>query len=136
MAAADIPADVQAFLRDHIHSYEQLEAAVLLHRDAERGWTDESLAAALRIGSESAAEALGALANAGIVERGDAPGAASQYRADRAWVPIVARVAGLYETHRLEVIKLMNDNAVRRVRSNAMRAFADAFIFRKGGKRG
>jgi hypothetical protein len=136
MAAGDIPADVQAFLRDHIHAYEQLEAAVRCHREPARWWTEETLAEALRIGLESAAEALATLAAAGIVERADAPGATAQYRAGRTCAPIVARLAELYETDRLQIIRLMNENAVHRVRTNAMRAFADAFVFRKGGKHG
>jgi hypothetical protein len=136
MAAAEIPADVQAFLRDHIHSYEQLEAAVLFHGDPERWWTEETLAEALRLGPESAAEALAAIGAAGVVDRADVPGAGAQYRAGRACAPIVARLAELYETQRLDVIRLMNENAVHRVRTNAMRAFADAFVFRKGGKNG
>jgi len=136
MAASDIPVEVQAFLRDHIHSYEQLEAAVLFHREPARWWTEETLAGTLRIGHEAAAEALAALGGAGIVERGDATDAPAQYRAGRAWAPSVAKLAELYETQRLDVIRLMNENAMHRVRTNAMRAFADAFIFRKGGKHG
>jgi hypothetical protein len=45
----------------------------------------------------------------------------------------VTDLAQAYNENRLEVIKLMSANVIERVRTSAMRAFADAFLL--GGKK-
>ena len=48
-------------------------------------------------------------------------------------VEVLARV---YETDRAALMNVMNASAIERLRTKAMRAFADAFIIRKKDKNG
>ena len=47
----------------------------------------------------------------------------------------IGNLAESYDENRLEVINLMNTNAIERVRTSAMRAFANSFLLGGGGKK-
>ncbi len=131
--------DVKALLRDHIESFEQLEILLLLHRRRGDTWTPDSVARALSMNMDpdDAATALEDLCRSSLVDvRVDGAGRSYRYRqgAPNLEATIHALSEG-YEEHRLEVIKLMNKNAIERVRTSAMRTFADAFFVGVGGKK-
>jgi predicted transcriptional regulator len=46
------------------------------------------------------------------------------------WSPHVRALAKLYKSDRMQVVTLMSEAAMRRLRSKADRAFSDAFLFR------
>jgi len=48
----------------------------------------------------------------------------------------LARLVEVYEEQPIEIIKLMSTNAIERVRTAALRAFADAFVLHKGKDNG
>ena len=48
----------------------------------------------------------------------------------------LARLVEVYEEQPIEIIKLMSANAIERVRTAALRAFADAFVLHKGKDNG
>jgi hypothetical protein len=128
---------VRAFLRDHIHSYEHLEVLLLLWRSPENSWSCENVADRLSIGLGAAEEALNDLTNQLLV-RGDRDGTPTfRYSArtgnlDRC----MQALARAYETQLLELTKLMNANAVARIRSATARHFADSFLIGRGKRDG
>lgn len=134
-----ISEDVKALLRDHIESFEQLEILLLLHRRPGDTWTPDSVARELSMNMDpdDAEAALDDLYRRSLAYvRGDGAERLYQYRqgAPNLEATIHALSEG-YEEHRLEVIKLMNKNAIERVRTSAMRTFADAFFVGGGGKK-
>lgn len=131
MSEGDLPTNVQALLYEHIESYEQLEVLLLLRLEAVETWSEERISSRLKIPSAMAAEALGALIKSGLVKlRADWP--RYEYAAEtRALDDAVGTLARLYTTHRFEIVKLMSANAIKRMRTGALRAFADAFVLHK-----
>jgi len=134
-----IPEDVKGLLRDYIESFEQLEILLLLHRRRDDTWTPDSVASALSMNMDpdDAEAALQDLCRRSLVDvRVD--GAEQCYRYRQSAPGLEATIHALsegYEEHRLEVIKLMNKNAIERVRTSAIRTFADAFFVGGGGKK-
>lgn len=59
---------LQAFLRERLASFEQVEIVLLLRSDPERSWTAPEVAGALRSAPESAAMRLFLLASNGLVQ--------------------------------------------------------------------
>ena len=130
MSADEIPESVQRFLFEHIHSFEELEIVVLLNGDGSQRSTDKSIAEQLKIAVNLVADALKALRNRGIVETLTESGTvfnviSANYKAE------LSEMMAVYERHRLEIVMLMSRNAIERVRTGAMRAFADCFFVGK-----
>lgn len=126
----ELDAEVRRVLSEHVTSYEQLEALLLLHGSAARDWTAADVAAALRIDAAVAAATLTALSAQRLLAR--AEGASPpRYRyapVDSALAGGIDKLAQAYAEMRLEVVKQMSANAIERVRSSAARTFADAFL--------
>ena len=138
MADDDLPEDVQRLLRDNIESYEQLELLLLLRTELDHPWTVEALSARLRIPGSLGSLALDELTKAGFVEV-RARGAEKQYTYVAQSNDVEAtlqRLVQAYREHPIPVLKHMSANAIERVRTAALRTFADAFILRKDKKDG
>lgn len=129
---------VQRLLRDHIESYEQLELLLLLRAEPDHPWTVDALSARLRIPASLVLLALDALQTAGFVNARPF-GAEKQYAcvAQTDYVEAtLARLVQAYREHPIPILKQMSANAIERVRTAALRTFADAFILRKDNKDG
>jgi predicted transcriptional regulator len=129
-----VPDDVRALLSERIESYEQLE--ILLALESARGTerTSEELSATLRIGSALVEPALRSLESRGLIGRRSTTEHEPHYLympATSALDGAVRALARAYAEQPIPVIKLMSENAIQRVRTGAVRAFADAFILRK-----
>lgn len=130
MSETEIPAAARLLVRESVHTFEQLEALVLLHGGRGNAWPESAVAEALKIPAEAAREALLELASHGLaaVEHQEGP---PRYRYAAGTNERDAAVRGLvraYHDNRLGVVKLMSDNAIHRMRTGAIRAFSDAFL--------
>jgi hypothetical protein len=121
---------LQAFLRDSIGSYEELEALLLLARENHRSWTASELADALKVQVDGITMALDELAAVeGLL---DVDSEAAQRRftyapKSRLLRQVVEELATAYADQRLAIVQLMSANALDRVRGAAMRRLANAF---------
>lgn len=129
-----IEADVVELLRERVGSLEQLEALLMLHREATRAWTLAEIAERLSVSALMLEAELDALVAAGLVVRRD--GRWAYAPRDARSSEIVARLAALYPVRRLEVLRLLSDLAVQRIRGSAARAFADSFVIGRRKKDG
>ncbi|MEO8185153.1 MAG: hypothetical protein ABI895_40620 [Deltaproteobacteria bacterium] len=132
MADADVAADVQTFLREHIESYEQLEILLLLRAQPDRSWAPAAAASELGISEGLAEGALRFLCRERLLGV-DAGGVVRfKYAPETpALVELVARLAAAYVDSRLAVMRLMTANAIERLRVGAVTRFADAFLLRR-----
>ena len=129
--ASELDAEVQRLLFEHVASYEQLEALLLLRADPARASGTRELAERLRIDESSVMAALEELTAHHLLQRtGGTPALYRYAPADARLGIIVERLALLYDAQRLEVIRQMSANAIERLRSSAARTFADAFLLR------
>ena len=127
--ARQIPENVQALLRDYVGSLEELLALLFLYKGSGRGWTVQETAEAVGVPVDEARQALANLRAGGLIVGGEN---VFEYRseASTATVELLARA---YEENQVGVMMLLTANAVERIRTGALRAFADAFVI-KGRK--
>jgi DNA-binding MarR family transcriptional regulator len=129
--AIELDADIQRLLFEHVASYEQLEALLLLRAEAREFRSVPQLAEKLRIDESSVAAALDSLTAHRLLEKRAGPPVAYRYAPVEAeTMALVDRLAALYVEQRLEVIRQMSANSIERLRSSAARTFADAFLLR------
>jgi len=138
MQPSEVPEDVRLFLRDHIESYEQLELLLLLRNERDVSWTAETLSTRVRMPSSLVSAALSELHAAGFVAVSSEGG---EERHRYLLLPgeleaTICKLAQVYREQPIEIVKLMSANAIERVRTAALRTFADAFILRKDKTRG
>jgi hypothetical protein len=113
--------DLSAFIAHSIGSVWTLELLILLKRDSDRGWDEQSMIRELRSSPVVVQEAIQRLQNAGLVMRTDE----GLFRYQAASVPLdklANEIAELYATKPMAVIKAVIDG-----RTDKLRAFSDAF---------
>lgn len=127
--------ELQSFLLEHVESFEQLELLLSFCREPDRERSAADLAQSLRIPVELATEALAALCRRGLLAvRGTPPGSFCYQPRETRLDELSRRLMQGYETHRLEVMRVMSANAMARVRGSALRAFTGSFLLRKEKK--
>jgi hypothetical protein len=122
-----------ALLQSGVESYEQLLILLHTHGSHPREWSAEDLSTHLNMSPAIIQHALQRL------EAGHLLGRRSMHGADRyAYSPsnaaleqAVADLARVYGQNPLLIIRVMSNNAIQRVRTAALRTFADAFLLRR-----
>lgn len=124
--------DVRDFLRDHVETYEELEALVFLARRRRRSATAAEVGAGARLPTLIAVKALDDLRRGGLVDEVREGKRVSYvfWPATPALARAADRFVAVYESNPVDVIQLMSAAALERLRTTASRAFADAFVIR------
>lgn len=118
-----VPDDLKTFILEHIESVAQLEALLLMRREAEREWNAQGVAKRLYIPDHAAAEVLGQLRATGLLA---AKGTLYRYEPVTPELSaMVDRLAETYSRALIPVTNIVHNNPLR------LRKFADAFRFRK-----
>lgn len=125
-------------LHDHIESYEQLEMLLLMRGDEATSWTEETLCERLHMALSLVQAALEGLESAGLLEARTREGAKcySYLCQSAAAEATISRLAAAYRENPIPIVKIMSANSLERLRTAALRTFADAFILRKDKDRG
>lgn len=122
--------ELRVFLRDHVSSFEELEALLFFMRSPLQPWSCADVAVAIKLPDDLVQNALEALVVAnGILER-RAPAGQEQvflYSPPAALGPILSKLQRAYDEQRLRIVQIMSSNAMERVRNSAARRLADAF---------
>ena len=127
-----IPEDVQLLLRERLPSHEQLELLLLMHADPAREWSIEEFSEKLKISPILAEEAVQHLAAAQLIELWRLPNNELRCRGPlESCRTLIDRLAAVYEQSRFELVMQMSANAIERIRTGAVRAFADAFRIKR-----
>jgi hypothetical protein len=127
---------VRAFLRDYIDSFESLELLLLL-RQVRTACTAEELCRRLKTHAPLIDDALASLVRARLVNTDQNVVTLYAYAdEDSARDAIVGSLERLYRDEPLQIMQLMSTNAIERLRTSTIRAFADAFVVRKDKGRG
>lgn len=128
---------IRDFLRDCIDSFESLEVLLLLYRER-TAWTADELCRRFKIRAPVIDDALASLVRARLVSTTQQNVLTSYKYADEDLVrdALVASLERTYRDEPIQVMQLMSANAIERLRSGAIRAFADAFVFRNDKGRG
>jgi hypothetical protein len=120
----DFPTDVKQFIGHHIESLAQLEALLLLRKDAEREWKTDEIAKILYITPEMSAALLADLARRGFAVPRET---CYRYRTPEAGIDrTIEQLARVYQERRVAVITEIYSKP-----QNKVQTFADAFRLRK-----
>lgn len=121
------PADVRAFIAEHISSIAELEMLLLLRSDPARQWDVVEISKALYATPEMSAGQLASLQDRGLLIASGEPEYRYQYRPGTPELEdMVNRLAELYKERRVSVITALYSEPVNKVQT-----FADAFKLRK-----
>lgn len=121
------PADVRAFLAEHISSIAQLEMLLLLRSDPARKWDVAEISKALYATPEMSAGQLASLRDLGLLTASGDPEHCYQYQPGTPELEdMVTCLAELYKERRVSVITALYSEPVNKVQT-----FADAFKLRK-----
>jgi hypothetical protein len=125
--ANDFPAEIEAFIGQHIESLAQLELLLLLRRESTRSWSYFDLARQLYITPDVCTGIIADLERRGFVLRDAADNNLVRYRSGGADVDqLIDQLAALYHQRRVAVITLIYSKPVKKVQT-----FADAFRLRR-----
>jgi DNA-binding transcriptional ArsR family regulator len=133
---ADQSERLRYFLRDHVSGYEELQALLLLAREAGQDWTESEVAESLNVPVELVSSALESLLSTGMVEvvrRGNLTAFRYAPKTDILRGAVV-ELQRAYSEQRLTVMQMMSANALERVRTATLRRFADAFRLERSRK--
>lgn len=137
MGASDdsgLPEDARTLLRTGVDTYERLAVLELLERNTNRRWTVGELSERLKLNTQLIEDALSALQALGLVS--SLPGHGSLYSpADPGTRTAAERLLQVYREQPHRIIQLLSSYAIERVRTAALRTFADAFVINKKKER-
>jgi hypothetical protein len=126
----DLGEKTRILLRDFITSFEMLEVLLLLRTSPGQSWTVASIASHMHVPDDLVARALETLIARRLIHAG-APLAEGEFRYGPGTATLAAAVDELAEDfaeRRAAVLSTLSTNAIERLRSGALSAFADAFI--------
>jgi DNA-binding IclR family transcriptional regulator len=126
-----LPEDVRKLLHEHIESYEQLELLLLLRKQRDEEWTVEALTERLHISASLIIPALALLKASGLIATTSTAGRFAYRPTSSDLDAAAARLEREYAERPIGIIQSMSANAIERVRTAALRTFADAFVLRK-----
>ena len=125
-APDDLPADIRLFILDKIDSVPHLEALLLTWEQRAAVWSDDALARALYVDTNTARKVALELEKRSWVKFTDD----HSFCYDSAWDPdgsFMQRLAGAYRRQLIRITKLIHGKSS----SSAVRDFAQAFDFKK-----
>jgi len=122
---------IRAFLRAHIDSFESLEILLLLRRER-AACTAEELCRRLKTRAPLVDDALASLVRARLVTAARNEQTLYAYADEGPFRDAtVDSLERIYRDEPLRIMQLMSANAMERLRTSTIRAFADAFVVRK-----
>jgi hypothetical protein len=132
-----VPVELSRFVSEHVESYEQLEVLLWLNSHRDESHEPSLLAEKLGMPESLLDEALQALVSAKLLVRiGNSPELMRCAPATSEISEKIRALAEYYQRNRLQVVRLMTESSMRRLRGSALQAFADCFLLGKPGKRG
>jgi hypothetical protein len=134
-----IPDEVLALLQERLAGLDELEVLLFVRRDATQRWTASAIAKQLGRPESSTESALESLQGASLaVADGGGGGAEREFSYGPATTDLEAAVtllADLYRERPLDVMRILSNSALDRIRSAAARTFADAFLIGRNGRK-
>lgn len=128
-----IPDNVQELLRDRVGSVDRLLVLLLMHAEPARSWRTHEVATWLGIGEQSVQSALNKLVESELCRQAEV-GVVTFAPGTQVLANDVSSLAELYAAHPGEVLVFISQMAISRVRSEALRTFAEAFRFNRSKK--
>ena len=130
MEPESLSVEVQTLLRERIGSYEQLHVLLLLFKQRKE-WSEDEITTEVRISRSEVAVTLSALVANQLISPSSAAAEAKYRYLSGAHDAVVEELVRSYHERPIAIIRLLAGRSIERIRADALRAFADAFLFRK-----
>jgi hypothetical protein len=126
-------AGVRDLLENRVDSIEALEALLLLRRNVGQALGAEAIAQGLRLPPQHLEDALRRLEHGGLIQREEQAGSAvyTYNPKNEHLAEVVDRLAETYADSPVEIVRVLSVRALERVRAEAAKLFADAFVVRR-----
>lgn len=115
---------VRELLREVVDSFEKLEIVVHVMRAGGALAAPKGIAEAVGLSTEEVEQCVKSLREEGVFDPSSP------------WAPAIASLLEMYDTDRIQVLNMLTKSALERVRKQAARMFADAFLIKPSKKRG
>lgn len=135
MTQAGLDEELRQFLMVHVHSFEDLEVLLLARRRKGQKFDADDAARTLKVDPELTAASLAKLVGAELLTERSGRPTVYEYSAEGVLADRVEELAKAYDEQRLAVITTIGSNAIVRVKSSAIKTFAEAFLLRKDRKK-
>lgn len=122
MSEADVE-PVRSLVTEVVDSFEKLEVLVHVVRAGNALASPADIAAAVGMPIDDVEPCIRALRSAGVFDPSGP------------WAGAVSTLLSMYEADRIKVLELMTKTALERVRKQAARMFADAFVLKPAPKK-
>jgi hypothetical protein len=123
---------LERFLRERLETLEQIEVLLILREQRDRDFAPGEVADARQLGGEAAVAALRHLAERGLLASDGGPPPRYRYRPRDAELDRGAEaLAAAWRDRRTAVIEWVCNEAIERMRSSALRTFAESFWLRR-----
>jgi len=134
-----IPGDVLTLLHERLAGLDELEVLLLVRREAPQGVSTSEVADRLGLPMSSSEAALESLCSVSLLVSDGGGGGAERRYAYHPDTPeldgVVSSLVTVYGERRLEVMRVLSNLALDRIRSAAARTFADAFVIGRNGRK-
>jgi hypothetical protein len=129
MTEPSAPDELKQFLLTHVEDLAELEILAWLHRSSEGTWAGESdLSVAMPFPPDTTAAALERLVGRGLVARShEKPGQICYDAPDAEFRGLLRRTIDEYRASPVQFMALMTAISLERVRTAALRTFAECF---------
>lgn len=130
MGRVDVSGEVQTLLRECIDSHEDIELLLLLAREPAASFTAQSVSERLKMSVSLAESVLKRLCGKGLAQSSPGePGVAYRYAPrDAKRSQSVELFMREYRDNWLGIVQLISANAIERMRTETLQAFAAAFL--------
>jgi hypothetical protein len=122
---------VRRLLKEVMTTFERLEVLLFLRKNASDAFTASRIGQSLHVRLDLVAEALEGLAERGLLVRETANGEFRFEPSTAELASVVEELAAAYRDRSAAVLSTMSVNAIERIRSGPVRAFADSFLLGK-----
>lgn len=124
MSEGAVTEPVRELFREVVDSFEKLEIVVHVVRAGSAIAAPADIARDVGLPLDEVETCVRALRNAGVFDPSGP------------WAPAVATLLEMYDADRIAVLNLLTKTVLERVRKQAARVFADAFVLRPAKKKG
>jgi DNA-binding IscR family transcriptional regulator len=128
---SDLSESLKKLLHDSLGSLDELAVIMFLYTHPQSDWTCSAIAQELKTPEPLVSQALIALQRGNLLIT--IPGAAGEtlfrrHPTETAVSETLSELIGCYRANPLEVVKILTANAIERMRTSALRTFANSFL--------
>lgn len=135
MSANELSEATRQFLMAYVQDFEELEVLLLARRERAQSLDPATAASALGLDADVTRAVFARLASRGLLRQNPLDASSYEYAPSAELSVSVEALAEAYAQQRIAVVSTIGSNAILRIRTSAIKTFAEAFLLKKGNKK-